>query len=107
MLGIMRYLGLAREAYPPAQLTYLGAFGWSVDQAYGMDKQVVATDAGWDELDEMTEWCAEHGCQCFWDRVLYDQWMCKWVSNGIGGADYLFIQADTEDLATLARLRWG
>lgn len=91
----------------PASPTYLGAFGWSVDRAYGSDKQVVVTDAGWDELDELTAWCAEHGCQCFWDRVLYDQWMSRWVSNGIGGADYLFIQCESESMAIMARLRWG
>lgn len=107
MLGILRYLGLAGEAESLAQPTYLGAFGWSVDQAYGSDKKVIATNAGWDELDEMTEWCTEHGCQCFWDRALYDQWMRKWVSNGIGGADYLFIQCDSENSAIMARLAWG
>lgn len=87
--------------------TYLGLFGRSVDQAYGDDKWVIATYAGWDEVEELIAWCKDNGCQCFWDRVLYDHWMCKWVSNGIGGADYLFIQCDSENSATMARLTWG
>lgn len=88
-------------------LVYFGVFGWSVNQAYGSDKHVIATYSGWDELDELTSWCKENGCQCFWDRVVWDRWMNRWSSNGIGGFDCLFIQADSDDTSALARLTWG
>jgi hypothetical protein len=86
---------------------YLGSHSWTVDRAYGSGKQVIATDAGWDDLDELTEWCKDNGCQCFWDRVIWDQWSHRWSSNGIGGADYIFIQAEGDEKVTLARLVWG
>lgn len=106
MNGILRFFGLERAIDQPSP-TYMGAFGWSVDQAYGSDKRVIATDAGWDELDNLTAWCELHGCQCFWDRVIWDRWMQRWSSNGIAGFDQLFIQADSEDTALLARMAWG
>jgi hypothetical protein len=92
------------EARPPV---YLGAFGTTVEQQQGMGRHLVATEAGWDELDRLTVWCEENGCHCFWDRVLWDKWMNKWSSNGIGGFDVLFIAADDEETAMLARLSWA
>ena len=86
---------------------YLGIFGWSVDQAYGADKIVIATSAGWDELEDLTKWCKENGCRCFWDRVIWDRWMSKYSSNGIGGVDILFIETVDSEVATLSRLIWA
>lgn len=94
----------APEVKPP---TYLGGFNTSVEIQQGMGRHLIATEAGWDELDGLTAWCEENGCHCFWDRVMWDPWSNRWVGNGIGGFDVMFISADDEDTAMLARLTWG
>jgi len=88
---------------------YLGAFGTSVGEQSRQGMHLVAVDSH--QLDQVFEdlqdWCRDRGCKLFWDRVIWDQWHQRWESNGIGGADVMFIATADEHVATEAWLAWG
>ena len=89
----------------------LGFFGLDLDLAYSSNLYVVALDDRHDTPSQkyrgLYDWCVENDCQYGWDRVLWDKWSNRWLSNGIGGGDKLFIIAKDADTAFQAKLIWG
>lgn len=60
--------------------------------------------------EEFDLWCQHNHCYYFYDRVLYDRWAFpkrRWVTNGIGGFDLMFIATNYESGATMAKLTWN
>lgn len=84
----------------------------SIERAYGEFEFVFPINAIEDYFDDRLNfdlWCQHNFCYYFLDRVSYDRWASRrrWVSNGIGGIDLLFIATNSEASATMAKLRWN
>lgn len=65
-----------------------------------------ALDA-WDDDSELDEWCINNNCYYLYDRVIYDPWMKRWYTNGIGGADHYFIVTNDPESFVYAQMVWG
>lgn len=91
--------------------TYLGMFGMTVDVARSNGLTLIPTNIVSIEEDllDLIDWCRDRGCKVFWDRVIWDRWMKRWESNGIGGMDVLFVGVRSNDEETIieAKLVWG
>jgi len=99
---------------PSEPLVYLGNFLFCVDKAYRDGLHVITVDDQHEIhrlsdvfVSDLYRWCSENNCRFGWDRVLWDSYQQRWVSNGIGGGDHLFIVTDDPCTATSARLTWG
>lgn len=106
--GMLGYLGYKTDQsdVSTSDDTYLGAYSMCVDRIQSDRRHLIATNLH-DVDDELLEWCRDRGCKLFWDRVIWDNWMHRWQSNGIGGFDILFILAPDSETGMEAKLAWG
>lgn len=79
---------------------------YPIDRIYPKYKHVIVTNCFPNDDSELDLWCQLNFCYYFYDRVLFDQWSCKWHSNGIGGFDAMVICTNDDSSATMAILRW-
>lgn len=60
------------------------------------------------EVDQtLNQWCQENGCYYFYERVSYNHYNSKWISDTFAGADRFFIVTNWDDSAVIVQLRWG
>lgn len=85
----------------------------SIERAYSEYEFVFPIDGVEDlyfeKRAEFDLWCQHNHCYYFIDRVSCDRWGSrrKWVSNGIGGFDLLFIATNSDTGALMAKLKWN
>ena len=93
----------------PPESVNLGIYSLCVDHEYSKGNYVVlVSDEHFDNANcGLHDWCVQNKCQYGCDRVLWDKWVNRWASNGIGGRDELFVIAKDADSAILAKLVWG
>lgn len=63
--------------------------------------------AAYSDDAELNQWCIENHCHYLYDRAIYDRWMNRWSSNGIGGGDYYFIACNDDEYFVYAQMIWG
>jgi hypothetical protein len=98
------------QSPPTWAKVYLGAFATSVNEQRRRQQILIPVHhVGTDDAEfaDLYHWCQQRGCQLFWDRVIWDALLQRWESNGIGGADLLFIISPDEDTAFEALLTWS
>ena len=61
----------------------------------------------WTNHSELDAWCIDNDCYFMYDRAIYDQWMKRWFSNGIGGSDYYFVATNNKESFVHAQMVWG
>lgn len=79
-----------------------------IDRAYSEFKHVIRIQFTnyYERMDELEEDCMMNFSYYVLDRVLYDRYSCRWVSNGIGGTDEMFIVTNGDEQAMLMRMKW-
>lgn len=97
----------------PTRIETTRRINMPVDWAYSEYAHVIKVHdslyyMAWD-YNEIEEWCMFNFSFYFFDRVLPETWSnrIKWVSNGIGGSDEIFIVTNSDDAALLAHLKWA
>jgi hypothetical protein len=59
-----------------------------------------------DLRQELEQSCMHNFAYYIFDRVMYDRWNNRYVSNGLGDSDEIFIVTNYNAGATLLQLRW-
>lgn len=108
MKKLLRFLLFRSPPEPPKKRYH------TVEQLYSEFKYVIQANnehhVWWHPIcpfEDAIAWAKEHNCEILVDRVLWDPWMQKWASNGIGGGDYLFFATNDEATALMTALRWS
>ena len=112
MISMIAKLWASQFTIPPAPNASRRIVMGVVDQLYTQFKHVmvVGNEAAWDvwaDDKELDAWCFENQCYYMYDRVVYDPWINRWCSNGIGGGDHYFIATDYDEQFVYAQLVWG
>jgi hypothetical protein len=112
MMSFIAKLWASQFTVPPAPNASRRIVMGCVDQLYTQFKHVMVIndDAAWyiwADDKELDAWCFENRCYYMYDRALYDRWMKRWCSNGIGGGDYYFIATDDDEHFIYAQMVWG
>jgi hypothetical protein len=56
---------------------------------------------------ELEQSCMHNFAYYIFDRVFYDRWTKRWISNCMGHSDEIFIVTNYDAGVTLLQLRWG